>query len=180
MKISHEESLRDRFVRHVFGIVGPMDEHARQEVGRISTTILAILWVIQLVGLLIATWVSEIAGDANAFLALTAVVLLSLLGLVGIYGSHAMNKAQLTQTETTPDAYRALRRKKIHQTTRSAIISTIIMTALNLLWAGNTTIQENLATLFTYDQLMQSVIFGVGIFIVLYWTNVHSIRIVEE
>ncbi|MCI1284290.1 MAG: DUF3278 domain-containing protein [Lacticaseibacillus songhuajiangensis] len=66
MKTRTNESLRDHCVRIVFGIPGPLDEYARQELGRISTNILAFIAVVQLIGLGVALWVSARYGDAAA------------------------------------------------------------------------------------------------------------------
>lgn len=171
MKTRTNESLRDHCVRIVFGIPGPLDEYARQELGRISTNILAFIAVVQLIGLGVALWVSARYGDAAAFNTLVSIILLSLVGALGFYGARSLSRAQLTQREVSAADYVQVRRHQLHRTFWTSIVSAAGYGLLNWLWSS----EESLADL-TVSDWLQLIIFGFGLFIVMYVNNVLSIK----
>lgn len=169
------KSIHNRFVRWVFGIQGPLDEHARQELGRISTNIAAILIVVQLIGLGVAVWISERFSATTAFNALFSLVLVSLLGLT-LYGNWTLSRAQLTQRETSTANYAVFRRQQIRHTFLQTVICTAGLYLLNWLWDGNAAF----ADFFSARQLVRLLILIVGFFAIFYVNNVRSIRRYEE
>lgn len=171
MKTRTNEPWRDRCVRAIFGIPGPLDEYARQELGRISTNILAFIAVVQLIGLGVAMSISARYGDAAAFNTLVSIILLSLLGALGFYGTRSLSRAQLTQREVSAADYARVRRYQLHRTFWTTIVSTAGYGLLNWLWSSG----ESLAHL-TVSDWLQLIIFAIGFFIVLYVNNVLSIK----
>ena len=103
-----KKTWMDRFVIFWWGIKQPYDEHARAEVGRISTISLLLLIITEFLVLMIQaifniSWLNVVA------------LLILLIVMVGV--SVAIKKAGLTAIETT----RANRRQALRQVKRDAV-----------------------------------------------------------